>query len=1147
VITSDKQSPVFYDPKARRARLVRAAAAAVAAIAIVFTLGFAASLVIVPQLASPAAHNAAHAAPLPHNHEYLAARANLFRHIARDERRAQRPIVHGSEIAGAYFPPWQDGALQDFREHARSLTHIYPAWIEIGADGRSLITNDWDPAKTPSTEPLMRIARANNVRVVPTISNASHSHFDARRVARMLSGPDGGKAVRDALVNFVVSNQLAGLQLDVEMFGVDQKPRYLEWVHQLAIELRAHGKELSAAVQATEDPDLMRGLARETDYVVAMAYDEHETPNVPASVGSIGFVRDTLRTFSENVPANKLVLGIGAYGYDWAMDGSEPQTVTNQEALALASGYRDSERAEDVVNFDPAALEPNFDYTDEHNIQHEVWFLDAPTVANAETMARAYRTKGAALWALGMEDSSTWRVFGANVAPNPDLRAVTAPSTPEFIGDGELLSVRRSPSAGLRRYETDPQTQLISDEEYLQYPTGWLIARQGAQDHRIAFTFDDGPDPRWTPQILSVLRQEHVPATFFMIGENAVAEPDLVRRVYADGNEIGNHSYTHPNMAHVGEERIRLELAACQRALESIIGRSVRLFRPPFNADADPASFGEIFPVSVAGSAGYVTAGESIDPNDWDLDRPMPDGTVHRVTGADLEASVLSQLDAGHAILLHDGGGDRSATVDAVRRLIPDLRARGYQFVTMGELGNMTRAQTMPQLSVEDQRLAQLDDGIFTFQRIAGAVLFWAFSISIVLGLARIALMLGLAAKRTDRPEKSEDRPRVDVIIAAYNEETVITGTIRAVLAATDVDLGLIVVNDGSTDATAEVVARDFPNEPRLTFLSKANGGKASALNLALEHVTAPIVIGIDADTHIDPDGLAALARRFADPKIAAVAGNVRVGNLQNIVTKWQAIEYITSQNIDRRALARLNAVTVVPGAVGAWRTEALRAVGGYQSDTLAEDMDLTWRLRRADWHIANEPRAIAYTEAPASIGALLKQRFRWTYGTLQCLWKHHDALFKYGWFGSLALPSLWLFQIFAQIIAPFVDFQLVIAIIGRVMAWLSALEHSDVAPPNDSAIWFILGIYVAFLALEFAAAFVAFKMDRADAKLLWLQPLQRFVYRQIMYWVVWRAVFRALAGAGQAWGKLRRTGSMEGRSATAQPAKAKALVPAED
>ncbi|MGE3865891.1 MAG: glycosyltransferase [Hyphomonadaceae bacterium] len=335
-------------------------------------------------------------------------------------------------------------------------------------------------------------------------------------------------------------------------------------------------------------------------------------------------------------------------------------------------------------------------------------------------------------------------------------------------------------------------------------------------------------------------------------------------------------------------------------------------------------------------------------------------------------------------------------------------------------------------------------------------------------------------------------------------------------------------MNDGSSDRTGEIVAAIAAREPRLTLLSKPNGGKASALNAALEAVTAPVMIGIDGDTHIDPGALSALAAWFADDSIAAVAGNVQVGNPENIVTKWQAIEYVTSQNVDRRALAHLNAITVVPGAIGAWRVAAVRGVGGYLSDTLAEDMELTWRLRRAGWRIANEPRARAYTEAPASLSALLKQRFRWTYGTLQCLFKHGDALFRYGWFGCLALPTLWLFQILAQVLAPFVDIQLAAALVSHGLNWFESTQHADVTVSDAGTLWLIVAIYVAFLALEFAAGWVAFQLDRSNPRMLWLQPLQRFVYRQVMYWVAWRAILRALAGAGHAWGKLRRTGAVQ-------------------
>jgi cellulose synthase/poly-beta-1,6-N-acetylglucosamine synthase-like glycosyltransferase len=629
-----------------------------------------------------------------------------------------------------------------------------------------------------------------------------------------------------------------------------------------------------------------------------------------------------------------------------------------------------------------------------------------------------------------------------------------------------------------------------------------------------------------------------------MIGEAAAQQPDLVRRIAREGHEIGNHSFTHPNMAHVDPERVRLELTATQRAIESIVGRSTRLFRPPFNADADPSSDGELMPVWVANQAGYLAAGESIDPQDWELSERSAEGAMHRLTSADIVASVLNQIDRGHAILLHDGGGDRSATVAAVEQLITTLQERGYRFVTMGELAGMNETATMPPLDAEDRRMASIDGAIFGLWRSASAFLFWSFSVAIVLGLGRIALTLFLASLngRTPAPPVRGLRA-VDVLIAAYNEETVIVATIKSVLSSRDVDVRVIVVDDGSKDATLTRVQSAFGADGRVLLLTKPNGGKASALNLALANARCDVVVGIDADTQVAPHAIAALIRRFDDPKVAAVAGNVRVGNRTNIVTRWQAIEYITSQNVDRRALAHVNAITVVPGAIGAWRTSAVLDAGGYNADTLAEDMDLTWRLRRAGWVIDNEADAIAYTEAPASIGALMRQRFRWTFGTLQCLWKHRDALFRVGWFGKFALPTLWLFQIALQVLAPLVDLQLVCALVGRTFGWIESLQHADIAPPYDPAIWLIIAIYVAFVVVEFAAAWVAIAWDGEDARLLWLQPLQRLIYRQIMYVAVWRAVGRALAGAGQAWGKLRRTGTVA--MASEAPPQPQASAPA--
>jgi cellulose synthase/poly-beta-1,6-N-acetylglucosamine synthase-like glycosyltransferase/peptidoglycan/xylan/chitin deacetylase (PgdA/CDA1 family)/spore germination protein YaaH len=1117
---------VFLDPTGRRAHGVRAAAAVVAAGAILLLAGFLASLVAPPLVDSGV--SAPRASAHMQNRKFAKARKDLFARIAADEHAARRTATGAPGIAGAYYAPWRREGLASFQLHAADLTHVYPSWLQLADDGHSITTAAWNPDKNPGTPELVKIATAKGVKIVPTLADAANGKFQGDRVDEMLKDPATAKAVADAAINFVVSNNYGGLQVDFELLSPKASEKLQPWLADMAQRLHQTGRELSIALETDLDDASVRRLAVPVDYAVVMAYDEHEVSDKPGPVASATFINDALKRFTGLVGASKLVLGVGAYGYDWTTGSTDAVAVTNQEAVALAAGYRDGERPDDVIDFDPNALEPTFQYSDEQNQTHEVWFLDATTVANAMALGRSYQVHGAAMWALGTEDSSSWQAFGRNAKPNPDLHRVASPQdVVSYVGDGELLRIQRAPTPGDRIYERDPNTGLITDETYKSYPAGWVVQRSGAPPKTVALTFDDGPDPTWTPRVLDILKRRGVPGTFFMIGQNAADHPDLVKRAYAEGHEIGNHSFTHPNMLHVTPERVRLELTATQRAFEAILQRSVSLFRPPYNADSEPNA-AELMPVRVAYQAGYVTAGETIDPHDWDTTH-RPDGTLGRLTADDIVKSSLDQLNHGQAILLHDAGGNRAATVAALDPLITALQQRGYRFSTIGELEGRSRDQTMPKLSAGDLRLARIDSVAFGVNRAFQTFLFWGFSAAIVLGLARIALMISLAAgPRPHAPEAPADAlPAIDVLVAAYNEATVIASTIRSLLGSSGVTVRVIVVDDGSQDGTGDVVAAEFAHDPRVLLLRKPNGGKASALNVALAAATAPVVVGVDADTQLAPDALARLDQWFVDPAVGAVAGNVKVGNTHNLVTRWQSLEYITSQNIDRRAMARINAVTVVPGAIGAWRTVALRAVGGYRSDTLAEDMDLTWRIHRDGWAIANEPRAYAYTEAPDTLNGLLKQRFRWTFGTLQCLWKHRSALFHYGWFGGLALPSLWLFQIAAQILAPLVDLQLLFAAVSGLIKWIAALSHTDVEPAADPMLWVIVGIYVAFMVLELAAGWVAYGLDRSDRKEIWLLPTQRFVYRQIMYVVVWRSLLRAAGGVSHAWGKLRRTGDV--------------------
>jgi cellulose synthase/poly-beta-1,6-N-acetylglucosamine synthase-like glycosyltransferase len=449
--------------------------------------------------------------------------------------------------------------------------------------------------------------------------------------------------------------------------------------------------------------------------------------------------------------------------------------------------------------------------------------------------------------------------------------------------------------------------------------------------------------------------------------------------------------------------------------------------------------------------------------------------------------------------------------VAALPQIITQLRALGYHFVSIAQLSGISRQKLMPPITGRDTLLVGGDKFTFEVTYIVQRVLTTLFLLSIYLGISRVALFVGLAliqrAREKRRVFPSGFTPSVSVIIAAYNEEKVIAHTVRALLDSNYPNLEIVVVNDGSMDRTYEVALEAFGADPRVRVLTKPNGGKASALNRGLMVATGEIMVSLDADTLFAPDTITRLVRHFHDPGVGAVSGNVRVGNVHNLFTRWQALEYITSQNFDRRAYDLLNCITVVPGAVGALRRSAVVAVGGYTHDTLAEDTDLTWKLRRAEWRIVNDNSAMAYTEAPETLRNLAKQRFRWAFGTLQCLWKHRSALFTHGAFGWLALPSLWVYQILFPAVSPFMD-------VG--MLW--SLLHGS---------WALFSSYfLLLLAFEMLAAFLALRMDGGNLRLLPWLALQRFVYRQLMYYVVLKSLVSAIRGGAVGWNKFERTGT---------------------
>ncbi|MFE0528377.1 bifunctional polysaccharide deacetylase/glycosyltransferase family 2 protein [Micromonospora parva] len=618
-------------------------------------------------------------------------------------------------------------------------------------------------------------------------------------------------------------------------------------------------------------------------------------------------------------------------------------------------------------------------------------------------------------------------------------------------------------------------------------------------DRTIALTFDDGPDPRWTPQVLDVLRRHGAHATFFVVGARVNEHPELVRRILAEGHEIGSHTFTHANLADVSPWRRDLELSLTRKAVASAAGREVTLFRPPFSSVPTALTGSEYAALRAAAGAGHVAVLTDLDTKDWQ--RPGADQIVRAAT---------PKQGRGAVVLMHDGGGDRAQTLAALDRLLPALGEQGYRFTTVSAgidaSPSMVPAGGGARLSGTALRWTQ------TGARWAADVMNVLLATALVLGVARLAVQVGCAQRhvrrvRRPRRDRPEVRAPVSVIVPAYNEAANIAATVRSLMASAYPALEVIVVDDGSDDGTADIVERMRLRGVRV--IRQANAGKPAALNTGIRAARANLLVLVDGDTVFQPDTVHRLVQGFADPSVGAISGNTKVANRRRLLGRWQHLEYVIGFNLDRRMYDVLECMPTIPGAIGAFRREVLLRVGGVPSDTLAEDTDLTMKVLRAGWRVVYEESAIAWTEAPSSLRQLWRQRYRWCYGTMQAMWKHRHALRESGAGGKLGrrgLPYLTVFQIVLPLTAPAVD---VFAVYGLLFLPWSTLALA----------------WAGLLLLQAATAGYALRLDRERYGPLWALPFQQLVYRQLMYLVVVQSVVTALIGNRLRWQRMVRTG----------------------
>jgi cellulose synthase/poly-beta-1,6-N-acetylglucosamine synthase-like glycosyltransferase/peptidoglycan/xylan/chitin deacetylase (PgdA/CDA1 family) len=644
------------------------------------------------------------------------------------------------------------------------------------------------------------------------------------------------------------------------------------------------------------------------------------------------------------------------------------------------------------------------------------------------------------------------------------------------------------------------QAPLADSRPILVARGGKLVSLQPAPGRRIALTFDDGPDPRWTIRIADELRAAGVRATFFVIGSQAARYPDIVRALVRDGDEIGNHTFTHVLLAGVPLWERRLQIGLTEAAIAGITGHYPRLVRPPYSATPDAVTpLDEQVLAQLAGSRYFIVLA-NYDGQDWQ--RP---GVARILRNASPPGAT------GGIVMLHDGGGDRSQTVAAVRQLIPRLRARGFRFVTVSQLAGLAAGVAEPVA----RRWANTRGEIFVASVRVAYLMTSVISVVLILIVALVvlrALLLFVLAWRhvllTRGSISADHAPSVAVIVPAFNEEVGIERGVRSLAASDYPDFEVVVVDDGSTDRTAEIVAG--LGLERVRLVRQDNAGKAAALNTGVELTDSEIVVMVDGDTLFEPGTLRSLVQPFADENVAAVSGNTKVGNRRGLLGRWQHIEYVIGFNLDRRMYDVLQCTPTVPGAAGAFRRDVLAEVGGVPGDTLAEDTDLTLAIGRTGHRVVYAEDARAWTEAPSTLTVLWRQRYRWSFGTMQAVFKHRGAIFSRNpnerRIGRRALPYMLLFQIALPAVAPLID---LFAVYGLVF----------------TGAFRTLAVWGVFNLVQLMIAVYAFKLDREPLRPLWALPLQQFVYRQMMYLVIIESSVSALQGARSGWRYLPRTG----------------------
>ncbi|WP_172677019.1 glycosyltransferase [Aestuariivita boseongensis] len=984
---------------------------------------------------------------------------------------------------------------------------LVPDWITLSErlDGISL-----DVASADTRSPVLEeiAAKRRVVEVMPRLQVQTlpiASDFSGK-----MGAPETMEVILRQMLETLSSMRAQGACLDVSQFRDTAVSQNVGFLQLFRSALDSRQMRSCIILSSSEVFQLGQDQLQNFDHVIVKAFYEPWVGSAPVPLAGDAWFSDVVDRVLDVVDPSRLVFALGNFATKWETGVPLPSQLPFGEAMATILEYE----AEFSFNSETSGGYAAFSTAD--GTRQKLWMLDAASLHNQLLKLEARNVQNIGVWSLGFEDPGIWPLLAAEervkALSSPHLTSVPVNDFVRYSGRGPALRVIESPQVGFRKFDVDSGTGQVISQEYTQYPRPYLIERYGRlAPNELVLTFDDGPHAEYTSRVLDVLRDTQTPAVFFALGQSVMAEPEVLKRALSEGHEIGAHSFSHPRMDLISQARTAFEHDLTDRIIASSIGHHTILYREPFLRSGGPTSASRVPPLEYVQARGSIIFGMDIVPKDWT-----------GISAAQIANYVIEEVIAGNGnvILLHDGGDRREASVEALPVIIETLKSLGYEFTTASKVLGLSQSTLMPEAKGYLQTFDRLS---FTFASGTLSLVSIVFWTVLLIGVGRAAIILCLATvRRRHKILSSMENPKVAVIIPAFEEQESVANCIESVLASTYRNIEIVVVNDGSMDNTLNEVLK-FKHRQNVRVILQPNQGKWAALNRALSTLDAEIAVCIDADTQVERDAIGKLAEHFANPKIGAVAGKVMVGNRVNLLTRMQALEYITSQNFERRAFDAINGILVVPGALGAWRVSALRRVGFFSDETMTEDADVTMAISRAGYRIVYDERAIAQTEVPDSVRGLMAQRLRWSLGMFQAAWKHKRALREGRSVGCISIPDMFVFGYLFPLLAPIVDILVLVLLYQYLQGeWIGDVGSAQTLL-SPSLIWAYLALPLAELMISL---FAVISDRRANCSLLWVWPLQRLFYRPILYFTVYRALLRAISGSLAAWGRSKRKGN---------------------